>query len=74
MADKTEMIDWNELSRRGLLTRINREILHPLGLAVCRKVETGASPGALVSPDGEWTYDGTEFEDKNDDKADHTAR
>lgn len=51
-----ELVDWNELSRRGLLVRINREILHPLGLAVCRDVETGSSPGALVSPDGEWAY------------------
>lgn len=51
-----ELLDWNELSRRGLLERINREILHPLGLAVCRDVESGNSPGALVSPDGAWRY------------------
>lgn len=49
-------IDWNEISRRGLLVRINQEIMHPLGLAVARDVETGQSPGALVSPDGAWTY------------------
>lgn len=51
-----EMVDWNELSSRGLIVRINREILHPLGLALCRDVETGISPGCLVSPDGEWCY------------------
>lgn len=52
-----EMIDWNEISRRGLLERINREIMHPLGLAVARHVDTGASPGALVAPDGQqWAY------------------
>jgi hypothetical protein len=49
-------IDWNEISRLGLLERINREIMHPLGLAVCRIPETGISPGALVSPDGEFVY------------------
>ena len=51
-----KVIDWNEISRRGLLERINREIMHPLGLAVCREVETGQSPGALVSNDGPWVY------------------
>ena len=53
---KTKLIDWNELSRRGLLVRINREILHPLGLAICRDVETGKSPGAVVSDDGPFCY------------------
>lgn len=51
-----ERIDWNEISRRGLLERINREIMHPLGLAICREVETGVSPGALVSDDGPFAY------------------
>ncbi|WEF11974.1 3'-5' exoribonuclease [Pectobacterium actinidiae] len=49
-------IDWNELSRRGLLVRINQEIMHPLGLAVFRDQETGESRGALISPDGKWEY------------------
>lgn len=56
------LVDWNELSRRGLLERINREILHPIGLAVCRDPATGASPGALVSPDGVWVYEEIEKE------------
>jgi hypothetical protein len=51
-----ETIDWNEISRRGLLVRINREIMHPLGLAICRVPETGVSPGALVSTDGPFVY------------------
>lgn len=54
---KMEFIDWNELSKRGLIERINREILHPIGLAVCRDVDSGTSPGAFVAPDGEFTYD-----------------
>ncbi len=53
---KFETIDWNEISKRGLLVRINREIMHPLGLAVCRDPETGMSPGAIVSDDGPWIY------------------
>ncbi|HIH5019774.1 TPA: DUF7415 domain-containing protein [Klebsiella oxytoca] len=51
-----DWIDWNELSRRGLLERINREVLHPLGLAAFRYPDTGQSGGALISPDGVWTY------------------
>lgn len=54
--NKLETIDWNEISRRGLLMRINREIMHPLGLAICRVPETGTSPGALVSDDGPFVY------------------
>jgi len=54
--NKPKVIDWNEISRLGLLERINREIMHPLGYAVCREVESGRSPGALVSDDGPWVY------------------
>lgn len=51
-----DWVDWNELSRRGLLERINREILHPIGLAIFRDPNTGQSGGALISPDGVWEY------------------
>jgi len=51
-----KIIDWNEISRLGLHERINREIMHPLGLAIFRVVETGQSPGAYVSPDGVFEY------------------
>lgn len=51
-----KVIDWNEISRLGLHERINREIMHPLGLAIFRVVETGQSPGAYVSPDGAFEY------------------
>lgn len=54
--NKPKVIDWNEISRLGLLERINREIMHPQGYAVCREVESGRSPGALVSEDGPWVY------------------
>jgi hypothetical protein len=45
----------------GLIERINSEILHPVGLAMCRNVESGESPGLLISDDGEWTY-GDDYE------------
>ncbi|WP_336797939.1 DUF7415 domain-containing protein [Erwinia aphidicola] len=51
-----DWIDWNELSRLGLLVRINAEILHPLGLAVFRDPLTGQSGGALIADDGVWEY------------------
>ncbi|MEI7408160.1 3'-5' exonuclease [Pectobacterium aroidearum] len=51
-----DWIDWNELSKRGLLVRINKEIMHPIGLAIFRDQETGGSGGALISPDGKWEY------------------
>ncbi|AIK13748.1 phage-related protein [Pectobacterium atrosepticum SCRI1043] len=51
-----DWIDWNELSKRGLLARINHEIMHPIGLAIFRDQETGGSGGALISPDGKWEY------------------
>ena len=50
-------IDWNQMSDLGLLERINREILHPLGLAASRDIKTGHSTAILVSDDGEWEYD-----------------
>lgn len=44
------------MSELGLIERINREILHPLGLAVSRDIETGISSKILASDDGEWEY------------------
>lgn len=49
-------INWNQMSELGLIERINREILHPLGLAVSRDVETGTSTKVLVADDGVWEY------------------
>ena len=49
-------IDWNMMSELGLIERINREILHPLGLAMSRNIETGHSEEILIAFDGIWTY------------------
>ncbi|MGK4473066.1 DUF7415 domain-containing protein [Aeromonas molluscorum] len=49
-------INWNQASELGLIVRINSEILHPLGLAMSRNPENGASEMLLVSQDGVWEY------------------
>jgi hypothetical protein len=53
---KMKHINWNQMSELGLIERINREVLHPLGLAVSRDVETGHSTKILVADDGVWEY------------------
>ncbi len=50
-------VDFDYLSKTGLLYKINKEILHPVGLAMFYDPETGISKGAIVAPDGEWEYD-----------------
>ena len=49
-------IDWNEISELGLLQKINREIMHPLGLAIYRDPSSSTSGGALIADDGVWEY------------------
>lgn len=52
-----EFMDWNVLSQMGAIFYINREYLHPIGLAICRNPETSDSPYLLESDDGSWEYD-----------------
>ena len=52
-----QSIDWNKLSELGLVERINREILHPLGLAVSREPDTGFSNKIFISPDGVFEFE-----------------
>lgn len=49
-------INWNDASALGLIQRINKEILHPLGLAMTRNAKTGTSDSLLVADDGIWHY------------------
>jgi len=60
VVDEKRCIDFNTLSEKGLIWKINTDILHPLGLALSRN-EDGTSNGCLVAPDGVWTY----YEDSN---------
>ena len=50
------LMNWKELSEKGLVFRINHEILHPLGLAIGFETLTGVSGGAYVACDGVWQY------------------
>ncbi|EUM93275.1 DUF3850 domain-containing protein [Enterobacter sp. MGH 6] len=50
------IMNWKELSEKGLVFRINHEILHPLGLAVGYETTNGVSAGAFVADDGVWQY------------------
>lgn len=54
------MIDWNQANKLHLIEKINRETLHPLGLALCCDPTKGISPGIVVSPNGKWIYPDTE--------------
>lgn len=49
-------VDFNQLSQWGLITKINHEILHPLGLALSYDVETGKSAGCVVTSDLYFEY------------------
>ncbi|EFO2516530.1 hypothetical protein B6Q94_17295 [Escherichia coli] len=57
-----EIVNWKELSERGLVFRINHEIMHQLGLAVMYEPETGMSGGAMVATDGAWNYSDEQME------------
>ena len=54
--ENKNFINFNELSDYGLIWKINKEVLHPLGLALARN-EDGTSNGCIVAPDGAWEYD-----------------
>ncbi|EPX0535683.1 DUF7415 domain-containing protein [Vibrio parahaemolyticus] len=49
-------INWNQMSELGLIEKINREMLHPLGLAISRSVDIGVSYCVFVADDGVFTY------------------
>ena len=49
-------IDWNIASKLGIITRINIDILHPIGLAMTRNPNNGKSESLLIAPDGFWEY------------------
>ena len=49
-------INWNQMSELGLIERINREVLHPMGLAVSRCPKSGHSEAILIADDGVFEY------------------
>lgn len=58
-------IDWDEASNLGLIYKINKEILHPLGLSMF-KGKFGKSDGILVNNEP-YTFD-QESTDRNEEK------
>ena len=51
-------LNWNEMSELGLIDHINKEVLHPIGLAISRNPKTGSSDFVLVADDGVFEYPG----------------
>ena len=53
-----KQINFNTLSKWGLIYKINKEVLHPLGLALSRNPSTGYSEGCYIDDSGdfEWEY------------------
>lgn len=49
-----KIADFEKLSEMGLIWKINKEILHPLGLALSR--DGKISRGAMIANDGAWEY------------------
>lgn len=54
---RKSVLTFREASELGLIQKLNREVLHPMGLALCWNPETNLSEGFLVSEEGEWKYD-----------------
>ena len=47
---------FDRLSEFGLIYKINKEVLHPLGLALSREPDLNCSFGCIVAPDGIYEY------------------
>lgn len=67
---KYEIMDFEEMSKNGLIWKINKEVLHPLGLALARGEDENGKPvsfGCAIAPDGFWEYT-KEAEERNQEK------
>ena len=62
-------VDFNQLSNWGLIYKINKEILHPLGLALTRNPKDGTSEGCVVDESGDllWEFS-KDITDRNEEK------
>ncbi|AIA64842.1 hypothetical protein AVV44_gp043 [Cronobacter phage S13] len=61
------LVDFNVLSKLGLIYKINKEVLHPLGLALGYDPDVGDSDGAIISDDDKWEYS-PELDQRGSDK------
>jgi len=67
MEDMIKTVNWNNLSEWGLIYKINKEVLHPLGLALSRDPETGVSEAIIIADDLIWEYT-AEIEKNNEER------
>jgi len=59
-------VNFKQLSEWGLIHKINKDILHPLGLALFRN-DDGSSNGCIVAEDLHFSYP-PETNERNEDK------
>lgn len=65
-----KIMNFQEMSDNGLIWKINKEILHPLGLALARTEDENGSPvsyGCIIAPDGKWEFS-EESDKRNQEK------
>lgn len=60
-----KFLSFNRMSQLGILYKINKEVLHPLGIALTRDQDLNCSFGCIVANDGIFNFD-KEAEDRND--------
>ena len=65
---KTKVIDWNDALEMGLIARINKQVLHPLGLSMSLNPDNGASEWIALSDDGAFIYANGADNDKLSDE------
>lgn len=54
--DETYVLDAQLMSELGIITAINDQVLHPLGLALYWDKDKNQLQGCFVSPDGVYEY------------------
>lgn len=55
-ADRPYVLDTKLMSELGIITAINDQVLHPLGLALYWDKDKNQLQGCFVSPDGVYEY------------------
>lgn len=60
-------INYKDLSDWGLIYKINKEVLHPLGISLSWDPDTGSSDCLLVADDMIWRY-ADELAERNEEK------
>lgn len=59
-------VGFQELSDKGLIYKINEEVLHPHGLSLTRDIDLDLSYGCVISHDGIFEYDKKTIEENEE--------